>query len=138
MTISDVIESGGLKVDFDSEILYSHDQAYNTYPVVFPTVNFTLVSSDNLISLAGEILSANGDSIGSDDAEFTIGINGYTKTKVDNCIVFTISDYDGEIYQIPLSDEEQTKVWDILNGQCKDKLKKSCDELLEEARKELN
>ena len=56
MTISDVIESGGLKVDFDSEILYSHDQAYNTYPVVFPTVNFTLVSSDNLISLAGEIL----------------------------------------------------------------------------------
>lgn len=40
MNILDVINTGGLLIDFDDEIRFSQDQAYNTYPVVFPTVNF--------------------------------------------------------------------------------------------------
>ena len=44
--------SRAIKIDFESEISYGQDQAYISYPVVFPTVSFELLPTDFLCEAA--------------------------------------------------------------------------------------
>lgn len=121
-----------IQIDFEDEITYSHDQANINYPVVFPTVGFTLVLT-KLLCDSGRIKQNNLDA-DDEDFAFYIGINGFTKTKLNNCIEFTCGD---EQDTIDLTEEEQEVVFAVLDRQCKEKLGKSCDELLEEAKAQM-
>ena len=68
------------------------------------------------------------------DFSFYIGINGFSKSKVNNCIEFT---YGDEQETIDLTEEEQESIWEILDSQCREKLSKGCEELLEEAKQQM-
>ena len=41
-----------IQIDFDIDIEYGQDRAFISHPVVFPTVEFQLEDSDELISMA--------------------------------------------------------------------------------------
>ena len=82
-----------VRIDFDIEIEYGQDQAFISYPVVFPTVEFQLEGSDELISMADQITGYGKDA----GYEFMIGINDFTLSKVDSCIQFFA---DMEAYSI--------------------------------------
>ena len=121
--------SDAIQIDFDDEIIFSHDQANISYPVVFPTVSFTLFPT-KLLCDSGRIKQNNLDAA-DDDFSFYIGINGFTKTKLNNCSEYTCGD---EQDTIDLTEEEQETVFAVLDAQCKAKLGKGCDDLLEEAK----
>lgn len=44
-----------IQIDFDIEIEYGQDQAFISYPTVFPTVTFGLEANDALIKMADQI-----------------------------------------------------------------------------------
>ena len=111
-----------LKIDFDTEIEYGQDQAFISYPVVFPTVGFGLQSTDELISMADMITGYGKDA----NYEFLISINDFTPSKVDSCIMFFV---DMEAYSIDLTDEELPMIFDALDSQCREKLGKGCLDL---------
>ena len=118
---------------------FGHDQAFVTYPVVFPTVGVTLQSTPDLIDAANKLR------IGlepTDDILFTIGINDFTPSKLDNCIsaiVDETDDPDGEVeYHIDLTEEEQVEIFKALDKECREKLGQSCAELLDESRRDMD
>lgn len=119
-----------IQIDFDMDIEYGQDQAFNSYPVVFPTIGFELQSTDELISMADMITGYGKDA----NYEFLISISDFTPSKVDTCIMFFV---DMEAYSIDLKDEELPMIFDTLDRQCMGKLGKGCLDLLEEARKEM-
>lgn len=133
MNLFNLWASHAIQIDFDEEITYSHDQAYISVPTVFPTVSFTLLATGFLCE-AGKTKLNNPDAA-DEDFSFYIGINGFTKTKLNNCIEFTCGD---EQDTIDLTEEEQEVVFAILDAQCKEKLGKGCDELLAEAKAQIS
>lgn len=131
-------------VDTGAEVLYGQDQEFICYPHVFATVTIELCASDMLVEIADDIRRAEGFTPLRDSCDgwynMYIGINDATKTKVDNSISF-LPVYDGEdsehVYSIPLSEEVQVETFKVLDEQLKQAFGKGCDEMLEEARKEL-
>ncbi len=115
-------------INFNAEISYSQDQAYISVPTVFPVVSFELLPTGMLSTAAYAKVRKD------EDFAFYIGINGFTKTKLNNCIEFTCGDKQDTI---DLTEEEQEIVFAVLDAQCKEKLGKGCDELLEEAKAEI-
>ena len=89
-----------------------------------------LEANDELIKLADQITGYGEDA----GYEFMIGINDFTPSKMDSCILFTV---DMETYSIDLTDEELPMIFDSLDSQCREKLGKGCLDLLEEARGEM-
>ena len=141
-------------VDFGSEIIYGSDQQNVNYPSVFPTVQFQLMATYGLSQIADRIRKDAGfkpmhpmDEFADDTCDnegwydFYVGINGFTHNHMDSCIEFYVVNADSEDnesrYFIDLTAEEQAKVFDRLDEQCKTYLGKSCEELLAEAGKEL-
>ena len=92
-----------IQIDAQAEPSFGSDQAYETYPVRFPTVNIALMATDALINLAGV------------EGEFYIGLNGYTRTGVDNAIVCVKG--DEETCDIDLDEDAQTEVRTVLDKQ---------------------
>lgn len=82
-----------IQIDFDIDIEYGQDQAFISYPTVFPTVTFGLAATAELISMADQITGYGKDA----GYEFMIGINDFTLSKVDSCIQFFA---DMEAYSI--------------------------------------
>lgn len=119
-----------IQIDFDMDIEYGQDQANVSYPTVFPTVGFELQNTDELIKMADQITGYGEDA----EYDFQIGINDFTPSKVDSCIMFFV---DMETYSIDLDDEDLPKIFDSLDRQCREKLRKGCLDLLEEARAEM-
>lgn len=117
-------------IDFDEEIEYGQDQAYLSYPTVFPTVNLMLQDTPELIAVADALCSHEEEDI----YEFMIGINGFTKSRLDNCIMFFIG---GIPRRIELADEEQYDIFNRLDAQCREHLGKGCEDLLKEAESEI-
>ncbi len=132
MSLFNLWASNAIQIDFNEEITCSHDQAYISVPTVFPTVSFTLLAT-GLLCEAGKTKLNNPD-CDDEDFAFYIGINGFTKTKLNNCIEFTCGD---EQDTIDLTEEEQEVVFAVLDRQCKEKLGKGCDDLLEEAKAQI-
>ena len=126
-------------LDMNSDILFGSDQAYVSYPTRFATVTLPLVPTEDLLA-AVNALRTGLDPV--DDVELSIGINGFTSTKLDNCIeaVITASDAPDadERYTIDLSEDAQREVFDALDHECHEKLGKGCEDLLAEAREKMN
>lgn len=119
----------------DNEILYGSDQAYVSYPTRFATVTLPLVPTGDLLGAVNG-LRTGLDPV--DDVEFSVGLNDFTSTKLDNCIEAVIAATDAadveERYTIELSEEAQQEVFAALDQECREKLGKGCEDLLAEAR----
>ena len=125
----------GIRIDFTGEFYNGFDQAYDSFPCVFPTVNIALDGDhDGLLSMAYEVRRRFGET-DNDKAwyDFNVGLNGYTKTHTDNCINFVVyGDIpdDGCEYTIDLDEEEQAIVYDALNKELRDNGFHGCEQLL--------
>ena len=116
-----------IKIDFTSEILYGRDQAYVSYPAVFPTVTFKLEETPAFEMIAERKRLE-------EPCDIYLGINGYTDSHVDTVIILR-PDTDG--YPIGLTLEEQDAIYDLLNEQCIKHLNKDLEELLAESRERI-
>ena len=148
MTLTEKFISDAIRIDFGGEILYGSDQVFDTHPVRFPTVEFELAVTTELCEIVDEIrkergylpmLEDGGDSEGWYDV--FLGLNGYTDTHMDTSIMAVVVNSDSEdnedYYLIDLSEDEQREIYAILDDQCKRYYEKSCADLLEEARREM-
>ena len=141
-------------VDFGSEQIYGSDQANISYPCRFATVNLQLMATNGLALVADRIRKNLGfapmhpmDEYTEDFCDndgwydFYIGLNDYSETKLDNAIEFVVVNSDSpdneEFYTIDLTEVEQEVLYNRLDEQCRKYLGKSCEELLAEARREL-
>ena len=141
-------------VDFGSEPIYSSDQANVSYPCRFATVSLQLMATNGLALIADRIRKNLGfapmhpmDEYTEDFCDndgwydFYIGLNDYGESKIDSSIEFVVVNSDSpdneEFYTIDLTEVEQEVLYNRLDEQCRKYLGKSCEELLAEARREL-
>jgi hypothetical protein len=141
-------------IDFGSEIMYGDDQCYVDYPCRFPTVGFQLMATNGLSQIADRIRKDAGfrpmhpmdeytDDTCDNDGwyDFYVGLNGFADNHMDSCIEFVVVNSDSEdneeLYTIELNAEEQTAIYNRLDEQCRKYEGKSCEELLAEARKQM-
>ena len=141
-------------IDFGAGALYGSDQMYLYYPRRFAVVSFLLMDTGLLTGLVDRIRKDAGfrpfhpvdeytyemcDHDGWYD--FYIGLNDFDDTKVDTCIEAVVcnstSEDEGCKYLIDLTPSEQAAVYRRLDEQCRLYLSKSCEDLLTEARKEM-
>jgi len=134
---------------FEDGYCFGSDEVFNSYPCVFPTVTFTLFETGMLDRLADKVCIEAGLQPMFDDRyecdldgwyDFSIAVNGFSDTKVDAGICFervNSTDEGYGIHTISLTEEEQKIIFEILNEQCLKQLNKSCDDLLNEARREM-
>ena len=151
-----------LFIDFGSDVIYGSDQMYDTYPCRSATVQFALMPANGLIQIADRIRKDLGfrpmhpldeytDETCDNDGwyDFYIGINdggggdssAGSSGCADSCIEFVVVNADSidneETYHIDLDDMERDAVYAGLDEQCRRYLGKGCDELLREARDEM-
>lgn len=115
----------------DNPDYFGWDQAYVTYPAVFPTVLVPIEATDELNRLASE---TRGKSVEHDEEyyDFFIGLNGFLPLKTDTCIEFL--DYDGMSYVIDIDDNALPEIRKVLDEQLA-MLGQSVDKLLDIAEK---
>ena len=137
---------GAIHIDTEQEYMLGDDQAYYSYPIRFPTVEFELAATTELCEIVDAIrkekgyppmLEDGGDSEGF--YNLYLGLNGYTDTHMDTSIMAVVVNSDSEdnedYYLIDLSEDEQKEIYTILDDQCRRYYEKSCVELLNEARR---
>ena len=129
-------------IDFGEKILLGSDVCFKYYTFRFPTVTFCLMGTDMLDAIIEKKRKLKGYM--ADDTvyyEYYLGINGYTRTKLDTAIyavvVNTKAGDEGECYDIQLTENEQSEIYAWLDEQCQEHIGKTCDELLEEAKKKM-
>ena len=154
MTLTEGFVKNQINIDFGVEVVYGSDQVNEFYPVRFPTVGFQLMATNGLSEIADRIRKDLGfapmhpmDEYTDDTCDnegwydYYIALNGYSKTKVDSCIEFFVVNSespDNEArYAIDLDEHEQETIYNRLDEQCRKYLGQSCEELLNEAQKEL-
>lgn len=115
----------------DNPDYFGWDQAYVTYPAVFPTVLVPIEATNELYRLAAE---TRGKTMEQDDNiyDFFIGLNGFLPLKTDTCIEFL--DYDGMTYIIDIDEDALPEVRKVLDEQLA-RHGQSVDGLLEVAAK---
>ena len=139
---------GAIHIDTEQEYMLGDDQAYFCYPIRFPTVEFELAATTDLCEIVDAIrkekgyppmLEDGGDSEGF--YNLYLGLNGYTDTHMDTSIMAVVVNSDSEdnedYYLIELSEDEQKEIYTILDDQCRRYYEKSCADLLDEARREM-
>ena len=137
--------TAAIHIDTEAEYILGDDQAYNDYPIRFPTVEFQLVATLGLSQAADAMRKAKGFLPMLEDGgdtegwyDFYIGLNGFTDTNLDTSIMFVVVNSDSpdneDYYTIDLSESEQCAIYGILDDQCRRYYEKSCAGLLEEAR----
>lgn len=143
------VVSGAIYIDVSCGYELGSDQAYVCYPIVFPTVTFRLVETPVLCQVADAIRMEAGFKPLYDGSEeihgwydFRIGINGYTESGLNTLIEFELVNGDApdtwESYAIDLSEDEQRVIYERLNEECVEAFGKTCEELLEEARRDID
>lgn len=154
MTLAEGFVKDEVFIDFGAEIMYGSDQVYINYPCRFPTVEFQLMATNGLAQIADRIRKDVGfkpmhpmdeftDETCDNDGwyDFYIGLNSFDERHIDACIEFCAVNADSEdneeMYTIDLTEEEQAALYNRLDEQCRQHLGKGCEELLEEARKEM-
>lgn len=154
MTILDAVLNNDIHVDFGEEILFGSDQMYDTYPKQFATVSMCLVGNDCLCEIADKIRMKDGHMpFFSETGEFGVdcdpygyynfyfGLNDLKDCRVDTAIEFTVAsdfaDDDCCSYLIDISEEEQKLLYECIDRQFKMELGKSVEDILAEARKEM-
>ena len=137
--------AAAIHIDTEADYMSGDDQAYNSYPIRFPTVEFQLVAILGLSQAADAVRKAKGFLPMLEDGgdtegwyDFYIGLNGFTDTNLDTSIMFVVVNSDSpdneDCYTIDLSEAEQRAIYGILDDQCRRYYEKSCAGLLEEAR----
>ena len=139
---------GAIHIDTEQEYMLGDDQANYSYPIRFPTVEFELAATTELCEIVDAIrkekgyppmLEDGGDSEGF--YNLYLGLNGYTDTHMDTSIMAVVVNSDSEdnedYYLIELSEDEQKEIYTILDDQCRRYYEKSCADLLDEARREM-
>ena len=137
-----------IHIDTEQEYMLGDDQAYFCYPVRFPTVEFELSATTELCKIVDAIRKAKGFlpmlEDGGDGMGFYnlyLGLNGYTDSHLDTSIMAVVVNSDSEdnedYYLIDLSEDEQREIYEILDEQCRLNYEKSCEDLLKEARREM-
>lgn len=143
-----------IRIDFDTEIMYSSDQTDVHFPARFPTVIFSLRDTDALVSLADKIRTSGGgkplypmEGYPEESCDqngwynFYIGINDFPAPPVDTSISAYVNspdcEDDGDYYTIPIPEEDMNALFQSLDAQCRKHLGKSCADLLAEARMEM-
>ena len=126
-----VREAIQVAVRIDNPDYFGWDQAYVTYPAVFPTVLVPIEATNELYRLAAEV---RGRSMERDEDvyDFFIGLNGFLLHKTDTCIEFL--DYDGMARVIDIDDDALPEVREVLDEQLA-RHGQSVEGLLEEAMK---
>ena len=154
MTLIEGFVKDELFIDFGAEVMYGDDQTYIDYPCRFPTVGFQLMATNGLVQIADRIRKDKGmrpmhpmDEFTDDTCDnngwydFYVGLNGFSENHMDTCIDFIVVNADSEdneeTYTIDLGVDEQTAIYNRLDEQCRKYLGKGCEELLAEARKEM-
>ena len=154
MTLIEGFVMDELFIDFGAEVMYGDDQANIDYPCRFPTVGFQLMATNGLVQIADRIRKDKGmrpmhpmDEFTDDTCDnegwydFYVGLNGFTENHMDTCIDFVVVNADSEdneeTYTIDLGADEQAAIYNRLDEQCRRYEGKSCEELLEEARKRM-
>ena len=144
-----------LFIDFGSEVIYGSDQMFISHPLRFATVSFQLMATNGLTQIADRIRKDAGmvplhpmdeytDETCDSEAwyDFYISINDIDGGKADTgieAVVVNASSWDNEgSYTIDLDGNEQEAVYARLDEQCRQYLGKSCNELIEVARRKLN
>lgn len=96
----------------DNPDYFGLDQAYVTYPAVFPTVLIPIDATDELYRLAAE---TRGKSMEQDDNvyDFFICLNGFLPLKTDTCI--DCLDYDNAMNVIDIDDDALPEVRKVLD-----------------------
>ena len=116
------------------------DQAYVDYPVVFPTIGLDIWGGEGLDSIVRIMRIEEGRGPVPDDAsiDYRVGLNTFTKSRVDTVILATVRETHIEReYIITLSEAEQAALYRQLDEQCREILGRSCEDLLAEARKRM-
>lgn len=148
------INKGTICIDTDHYEPYSlgSDQVYIDYPTRFPTVEFYLEETPELNKAADATRmelgflpmfnpGPNGEYDDNGWYTFYIGINGFSDTMVNSCIEYIVegglSEDVDSMGTIDLTEEEQIKIYNVLNEQCVRLFGKTCEDLLEEARLEM-
>ena len=143
-----------IRIDFDTEIMYSSDQTDVHFPARFPTVIFSLRDTDALVSLADKIRTSGGgkplypmEGYSEESCDqngwynFYIGINDFPAPPVDTSISAYVDSPDcednGSYYAIPIPEADMNALYQSLDNQCRKHLGKSCIDLLAEARREM-
>lgn len=147
MNIRDAVQ-----INFDSEIMYDDDQVYDSHPCRFATVGFMLRDTYELYRMVDTMRKERGylpmSWWGEDDPydqdgwyDLYVGLNDHAKSKVDSAITVVVvnsaSDDNECAYEIALTEEEQAEVYRALDEQCRERIGKSCEDLLAESRKVL-
>ena len=143
------VVDGAIYIEVSTGYEVGSDQAYVCYPIVFPTVTFRLMETPLLCQIADNIRMEAGFKPLYDGVEevtgwydFRIGINGYTESHLDTCIIFELVNGNApdtwESYIIDLNEDEQRVIYERLNEESVEAFGKTCDELLEEARREMD
>ena len=155
MTLTEAFAKNNIFIDFDAEIIYGSDEAYDEYPAHFPTVDFQLVPTNGLSEIADRIRKDLGfapmhpmdeytDETCDNEGwyDFYIGLNGYNDFHVDGCICFAVVNSDAEDneewYMIDLTGCEQRCIYNRLDELCRQHIGKSCEEMLQKAEMEMN
>lgn len=128
-----------IRVDPNAEPKFGSGQAYNGYPVRVPTVRVPLLATDELMMFADQLRLNFGYEPGIPDYryQFSIGLNGFTPTGMDNCIEFFVMDSDavdyGMFYVLELDEEAQVTARGVLDVQMKVQFGFDCAGILREA-----
>ena len=117
-------------------VKYSYTHVNAVSPVVFPTVTFRLKLTPELEKLA-EKVDKTAD--GTQEYEFYVSINNYSKSKTDDYLMLIVYQEDGDktLHLIELKEGAREALYERLDEQCRKKLDKSCDKLLKEAKKRI-
>ena len=143
-----------IRIDFDTEIMYSSDQMDVHFPARFPTVIFSLRDTDALVSLADKIRTSGGgkplypmEGYPEETCDqngwynFYIGINDSPAPPVDTSISAYVDSPDcednGSYYAISIPEVDMSVLYESLDNQCRKHIGKSCADLLAEARREM-
>ena len=157
MTLTEKFISDAIYLDAGAEVMYGSDEIFDTYPCRFPTVEFQLMATETLVEIADRIRIEKGykpmhprdgrtDDVDNDGwYDYYVGVSKLPgenqECRLDNCITFIIvnsdSDDNEDMYEISLTDDERSAVYEILNAQCKQYHGKDIAAMLAEAEKEM-
>ena len=131
-----------LKLAREADPHMSHDQVFDSFPVVFPTLTLELFDTEPLNRIADEIRVENGclpcyDESGEFDSEgyyrFFVTLYGVWPG-CENCIVFRYENGEEESdeYEIPLTDHQRELLFASLNAYCEDEFDETAMDMMAE------
>ena len=131
-----------LKLAREADPWMSHDQMYDSFPIVFPTVTLELFDTEPLNRIADEIRVENGhlpcfDDSGEydDDGWYRFFVTLYgVWPGCENCIVFRYENGEEESdeYEIPLTDHQRELLFASLNAYCEDEFDETAMDMMAE------